>query len=145
MDPGHQWFSRDEPEVQEELAAVKAHKEWSLQCSGSIGWKPQVPVAAPPVQPKEPLPTMTSMAEKEVMEKEAARFMNGKSSRGEWVLQNCTTGLQTQPVEDECSGKEATACPFVLRTSGEDTERPHTQTSLDSTDHLNSRGHCGER
>lgn len=49
-------------------------------------------IATPQVQRKEQLPTATSMAEKKRMEKEAAQFMNGKGSDGEWVMHSWTTG-----------------------------------------------------
>lgn len=50
-------------------------------------------VATPPVLPKEQLPTATGMAKKEVMERKTTHYINGKSSRGEWLFQNRTIGV----------------------------------------------------
>lgn len=92
MDPGLQWYWGEEPELVEELAEAKAHKEWPFSWPGSVGWKPHVRAVKPLEQTKEHLLIANTMAEKEQMEKEAARFINRRSSRGDWVMHQRTTG-----------------------------------------------------
>lgn len=79
-------------EKMEKLAVACETKKWPFPWPGSMGWKPHVMIAAPLEEPKLSLPPATIKAEQELMEKETGQFMDGRSNRGDWVMQNRTTG-----------------------------------------------------